>query len=96
MVCYHKCCGGGKIVLQRETEPPGYTKQRYEDPEKEKVRNKLALSDLLQHNPKSCRDIKADNLALMYDLSETYNAVSLKNACDLFVLEQFDKLHSEL
>ncbi|GKD91512.1 hypothetical protein Tco_1367019, partial [Tanacetum coccineum] len=41
-------------------------------------------------------DIKADNLALMYDLSETYNAVSLRNACDLFVLEQFDKLHSEL
>nr|GEY57753.1 hypothetical protein [Tanacetum cinerariifolium]GEY57761.1 hypothetical protein [Tanacetum cinerariifolium]GEY58157.1 hypothetical protein [Tanacetum cinerariifolium] len=41
-------------------------------------------------------DIKADNLALMYDLSETYNAVSLRNACILFVLEQFDKLHSEL
>ncbi|GJX73743.1 ARM repeat protein interacting with ABF2-like protein [Tanacetum coccineum] len=42
------------------------------------------------------RDINADNLALMYDLSETYNAVSLRNACILFVLEQFDRLHSEL
>ncbi|PWA58121.1 ARM repeat protein interacting with ABF2 [Artemisia annua] len=41
------------------------------------------------------RDIKADNLALMYDLSETYNAVSLRNACILFVLDQFDKLHSK-
>ncbi|PWA74148.1 ARM repeat protein interacting with ABF2 [Artemisia annua] len=41
------------------------------------------------------RDIKADNLRLMYDLSETYNAVSLRNACILFVLDQFDKLHSK-
>ncbi|GKE18972.1 ARM repeat protein interacting with ABF2 [Tanacetum coccineum] len=42
------------------------------------------------------RDINADNLALMYDLSETYNVASLRNACILFVLKQFDKLHSEL
>nr|GEY67364.1 hypothetical protein [Tanacetum cinerariifolium] len=53
MVCSHKCCGDGKNVLEWETKPPSYTKQRYQDPEKEKVREKLALSDLLQHNPKS-------------------------------------------
>ncbi|PWA58123.1 ARM REPEAT PROTEIN INTERACTING WITH ABF2 [Artemisia annua] len=41
------------------------------------------------------QNIKADNLALMYDLSETSNAVSLRNACILFVLEQFNELHSK-
>ncbi|XP_057416749.1 ARM REPEAT PROTEIN INTERACTING WITH ABF2-like [Lotus japonicus] len=38
------------------------------------------------------QDIYVDNVSLMYDMSETYNATSLRNACILFVMEQFDKL----
>ncbi|KAF5782445.1 putative chromatin remodeling & transcription regulator BTB-POZ family [Helianthus annuus] len=41
------------------------------------------------------QDIRVDNVSLLYDLSEAFNAVSLKNACILFVLENFDKLHSK-
>ncbi|KAJ9543307.1 hypothetical protein OSB04_023014 [Centaurea solstitialis] len=41
------------------------------------------------------KNIRIDNVALMYDLSESFNAVSLKNACILFVLENFDKLDSK-
>ncbi|XP_076922484.1 ARM REPEAT PROTEIN INTERACTING WITH ABF2-like [Bidens hawaiensis] len=42
------------------------------------------------------QDIRVDNVSLMYDLSEAFNAVSLRNACILFVLENFDKLHGKL
>ncbi|XP_024973696.1 ARM REPEAT PROTEIN INTERACTING WITH ABF2 isoform X2 [Cynara cardunculus var. scolymus] len=41
------------------------------------------------------QDILVDNVSLMYDLSEAFNAVSLRNACILFVLENFDKLNTE-
>ncbi|KAI3506760.1 hypothetical protein L1887_21324 [Cichorium endivia] len=41
------------------------------------------------------QDITVDKVALMYDLSEAFNAVSLKNACILFILEHFDKLDSK-
>lgn len=34
------------------------------------------------------------NVALMYDLSEAFNATSLRHACILFILEKFDKLIS--
>lgn len=36
-----------------------------------------------------------DNVSVMYDLSEAFNAVSLRNACILFVLENFDKLNAK-
>ncbi|XP_071738245.1 ARM REPEAT PROTEIN INTERACTING WITH ABF2-like [Rutidosis leptorrhynchoides] len=35
------------------------------------------------------RDIRVDNILVMYDLSEAFNAQSLKNACILFVLEHY-------
>ncbi|KAK9067621.1 hypothetical protein SSX86_011732 [Deinandra increscens subsp. villosa] len=38
------------------------------------------------------QDITEDNIELMYDLSEAFNAVSLRNACILFVLEHFNNL----
>ncbi|KAK1426674.1 hypothetical protein QVD17_15351 [Tagetes erecta] len=41
------------------------------------------------------QDILVDNVSLMYDLSEAFNAVSLRNACILFVLENFDKLNAK-
>ncbi|KAL8214942.1 hypothetical protein R6Q57_004391 [Mikania cordata] len=41
------------------------------------------------------QDIRVDNVSLMYDLSEAFNAVSLRNACILFVLKNFEKLHSK-
>lgn len=41
------------------------------------------------------QDIRVDNVSLMYDLSEAFNAVSLRNACILFVLENFDKLNAK-
>ncbi|KAI7755493.1 hypothetical protein M8C21_031667 [Ambrosia artemisiifolia] len=41
------------------------------------------------------QDITADNVELMYDLSEAFNAVSLRNACILFVLEHFHQLDSK-
>jgi len=41
------------------------------------------------------QDIRIDNVSLMYDLSEAFNAVSLRNACILFVLENFDKLNAK-
>ncbi|XP_076923258.1 ARM REPEAT PROTEIN INTERACTING WITH ABF2-like [Bidens hawaiensis] len=40
------------------------------------------------------QDITADNVELMYDLSEAFNAVSLRNACILFILEHFQTLDS--
>ncbi|KAL8143152.1 hypothetical protein V2J09_016184, partial [Rumex salicifolius] len=41
------------------------------------------------------QDISADNVTLMYELSEAYNAMSLRHACILFILEQFDRLSSK-
>ncbi|KAG5514446.1 hypothetical protein RHGRI_035758 [Rhododendron griersonianum] len=38
------------------------------------------------------QDISAENVSLMYELSESFNALSLKHACILFILEKFDKL----
>lgn len=36
-----------------------------------------------------------ENVSLMFELSEAYNAMSLMQACILFVLEQFDKLNKK-
>ncbi|XP_021730785.1 ARM REPEAT PROTEIN INTERACTING WITH ABF2-like [Chenopodium quinoa] len=40
-------------------------------------------------------DISVENVTLMYELSEAYNAVSLRHKCILFILEQFDRLSSK-
>ncbi|KAI5426685.1 hypothetical protein KIW84_032206, partial [Lathyrus oleraceus] len=40
-------------------------------------------------------DISVENVSLMYMMSDTYNATSLKYSCILFILEQFDKLSSK-
>ncbi|OIT05599.1 PREDICTED: ARM REPEAT PROTEIN INTERACTING WITH ABF2-like [Nicotiana attenuata] len=36
--------------------------------------------------------ISVENVSLMFELSEAFNALSLRNACILFILEKFDKL----
>lgn len=33
-----------------------------------------------------------ENVSLMFELSEAFNALSLRNACIVFTLEKFDKL----
>ncbi|KAK3019607.1 hypothetical protein RJ639_005026 [Escallonia herrerae] len=38
------------------------------------------------------QDISVENVSLMYELSEAFNAASLTQACVLFILENFDKL----
>ncbi|KAK2976277.1 hypothetical protein RJ640_019760, partial [Escallonia rubra] len=38
------------------------------------------------------QDISVENVSLMYELSEAFNATSLTQACILFILENFDKL----
>ncbi|KAJ6920466.1 hypothetical protein NC651_014146 [Populus alba x Populus x berolinensis] len=38
------------------------------------------------------QDISVENVSLIYELSEGFNAMSLREACILFILEQFDKL----
>ncbi|XP_059300908.1 ARM REPEAT PROTEIN INTERACTING WITH ABF2-like isoform X1 [Lycium ferocissimum] len=38
------------------------------------------------------QDISVENVSLMFELSEAFNALSLRNACILFILEKFDKL----
>ncbi|CAI8614194.1 unnamed protein product [Vicia faba] len=40
-------------------------------------------------------DISVENVSLMYVMSDTYNATSLKYSCILFILEQFDNLSSK-
>jgi hypothetical protein len=40
----------------------------------------------------SHKDISVENVSLMYELSEGFNAMSLRESCILFILEQFDKL----
>ncbi|GFZ06032.1 ARM repeat protein interacting with ABF2 [Actinidia rufa] len=38
------------------------------------------------------QDISVENVSVMYELSEAFNATSLKHACVLFILEKFNKL----
>ncbi|KAJ0034740.1 hypothetical protein Pint_24860 [Pistacia integerrima] len=38
------------------------------------------------------QDISLENVSSMYELSEAFNAISLRHTCVLFILEQFDKL----
>lgn len=38
------------------------------------------------------QDISVENVSLMYELSEGFNAMSLRESCILLILEQFDKL----
>ena len=38
------------------------------------------------------KDVSLENVSSMYELSEAFNAVSLRHTCVLFILEQFDKL----
>ncbi|XP_031101251.1 ARM REPEAT PROTEIN INTERACTING WITH ABF2-like [Ipomoea triloba] len=38
------------------------------------------------------QDISVENVSLMFELSEAFNALSLRNACILFILENVDKL----
>ncbi|KAL3531345.1 hypothetical protein ACH5RR_010667 [Cinchona calisaya] len=38
------------------------------------------------------QDISVENVSLMFELSEAFNATSLRHACILFILENFDKL----
>ncbi|KAM0064529.1 putative chromatin remodeling & transcription regulator BTB-POZ family [Helianthus debilis subsp. tardiflorus] len=51
------------------------------------------LKRLCEYN--IAQDILVDNVSLMYDLSEAFNAMSLKNACIIFILKNFDKLHAK-
>lgn len=41
------------------------------------------------------QDICVDNIPLMYDLADTFNASALRRACTLYVLEHYTKLSSE-
>ncbi|KAG7018692.1 ARM REPEAT PROTEIN INTERACTING WITH ABF2 [Cucurbita argyrosperma subsp. argyrosperma] len=38
------------------------------------------------------QDISLENVSSMYELSEAFNAISLRHTCILFILEQFEKL----
>ncbi|KAF7837264.1 ARM REPEAT PROTEIN INTERACTING WITH ABF2-like [Senna tora] len=38
------------------------------------------------------QDISLENVSSMYELSEAFNAISLRHTCILFIMEQFDKL----
>ncbi|KAH6826055.1 ARM repeat protein interacting with ABF2 [Perilla frutescens var. hirtella] len=38
------------------------------------------------------QDISVENVSLMYELSEAFNAMSLRHACILFILENYNKL----
>ncbi|KAL0459533.1 UNVERIFIED_CONTAM: arm repeat protein interacting with a [Sesamum latifolium] len=38
------------------------------------------------------QDISVENVPLMFELSEAFNALSLRHACIVFILEKFDKL----
>ncbi|KAG2245095.1 hypothetical protein Bca52824_093079 [Brassica carinata] len=37
-------------------------------------------------------DVTLENIGGMYDLSEAFHAMSLRQACILFIVEHFDKL----
>lgn len=49
----------------------------------------VTLSDILFP---FLKDISVENVSLMFELSEAFNALSLRNACILFILENVDKL----
>ncbi|XP_060181349.1 ARM REPEAT PROTEIN INTERACTING WITH ABF2-like isoform X1 [Lycium barbarum] len=38
------------------------------------------------------QDISVESVSLMFELSEAFNALTLRNACILFILEKFDQL----
>ncbi|XP_008812798.2 ARM REPEAT PROTEIN INTERACTING WITH ABF2-like [Phoenix dactylifera] len=38
------------------------------------------------------QDVNLDNVSSMYELSEAFNAMSLRHTCVLYILEQFDKI----
>ncbi|CAH8389933.1 unnamed protein product [Eruca vesicaria subsp. sativa] len=42
------------------------------------------------------QDICVDNIPIMYDLADTFNASALRRACTIFVLEHYTKLSSEI
>ncbi|KAH9611487.1 hypothetical protein KSS87_010184 [Heliosperma pusillum] len=41
------------------------------------------------------QDVSVENVTLMYELSEAFNAMSLRHSCILFILEQFDDISSK-
>lgn len=41
------------------------------------------------------QDISVENVLLMYELSEAFHALSLRHACILFILKQYDKLSAK-
>ncbi|KAK4257924.1 hypothetical protein QN277_007448 [Acacia crassicarpa] len=41
------------------------------------------------------QDISLDNVSSMYELSEAFNAISLRHSCIVYILEQYDKLFSK-
>ncbi|KAL8548327.1 hypothetical protein ACS0TY_007596 [Phlomoides rotata] len=48
------------------------------------------LKRLCEHT--IAQDISVENVSLMFELSEAFNALSLRQSCILFVLEKYDKL----
>ncbi|OAY83690.1 ARM repeat protein interacting with abf2, partial [Ananas comosus] len=38
------------------------------------------------------QDVNLENISVMYELSEAFNAMSLRHTCILFILEQFDRI----
>ncbi|MCI08178.1 ARM repeat protein interacting WITH ABF2 protein, partial [Trifolium medium] len=38
------------------------------------------------------QDVSVESVSSMYELSEAFNAISLRHTCILFILEHFDKL----
>lgn len=41
------------------------------------------------------KDISVENVTLMYELAEAFNAMTLREACILFILEQFERLSTK-
>ncbi|XP_028800403.1 ARM REPEAT PROTEIN INTERACTING WITH ABF2-like [Neltuma alba] len=61
---------------------------------------RVADQYLLDGLKRSCecalaQDISVENVSLMYELSESFNAMALRHACIFFLLAQFDKLSAE-
>ena len=50
----------------------------------------MRVSDL--HIIFATQDISLENVSSMYELSEAFNAMSLRHTCILFILQQFEKL----
>lgn len=38
------------------------------------------------------KDISVENVSVMFELSEAFNATSLRHTCILFILENYEKL----